>query len=44
VPTSQLSSAFSSLEAGLPCVQCRTALRERVKQLVLQWSLVKATI
>lgn len=42
--TSTMESALRPLAEHLTCEQCQTALRERIKNLVVQWSVVKRTI
>jgi hypothetical protein len=39
--TGIIEGALSPLGEHLDCILCKTALRERVKQLVVQWALVK---
>jgi hypothetical protein len=42
--TSTMESALRPLADHLTCEQCQTALRDRIKNLVVQWSVVKRTI
>ncbi|OCH96701.1 hypothetical protein OBBRIDRAFT_787270 [Obba rivulosa] len=42
--TSVIESALCSLSDCLNCAECKKSLNERVKQLVVQWSIVKRTI
>ncbi|KAG5646589.1 hypothetical protein DXG03_002893 [Asterophora parasitica] len=42
--TSAMESALRPLEEHLVCNECKQTLRERIKDLVVQWSLVKRTI
>jgi len=42
--TSTMESALNPLEEHLTCDLCRQSLKERVKNLVVQWSVVKRTI
>jgi len=42
--TSSMESALRPLEEHLSCDLCRTALKDRIKNLVVQWSVVKRTI
>ncbi|KAF9006435.1 hypothetical protein BDQ17DRAFT_1351736 [Cyathus striatus] len=42
--TSTMESALRPLAEHLTCDQCQQALRERIKNLVVQWSVVKRTI
>ncbi|TFK75961.1 hypothetical protein BDN72DRAFT_359047 [Pluteus cervinus] len=42
--TSAMESALSPLAEHLTCDQCQTTLRERIQNLIVQWSLVKRTI
>ncbi|RDB22782.1 hypothetical protein Hypma_010257 [Hypsizygus marmoreus] len=42
--TSTMESALRPLEEHLGCDDCKHALRERIKNLVVQWSIVKRTI
>ncbi|TEB30209.1 hypothetical protein FA13DRAFT_576314 [Coprinellus micaceus] len=42
--TSTMESALRPLAEHLTCEQCQSALRERIKNLVVQWSVVKRTI
>ncbi|TFK43589.1 hypothetical protein BDQ12DRAFT_186767 [Crucibulum laeve] len=42
--TSTMESALRPLAEHLTCDQCQHALRERIKNLVVQWSVVKRTI
>ncbi|KAG6919387.1 hypothetical protein DXG01_006270 [Tephrocybe rancida] len=42
--TSTMESALRPLEEHLGCDDCREALQNRIKTLVVQWSLVKPTI
>jgi hypothetical protein len=41
---STLSSAFSSLASTMKCTKCQAELSDRVRNLVLQWSLVKVRL
>ncbi|PPQ71773.1 hypothetical protein CVT26_007607 [Gymnopilus dilepis] len=42
--TSTMESALRPLAEHLTCEDCRQALRDRIKNLVVQWSVVKRTI
>lgn len=42
--TSTLESALRPLAEHLSCDQCKNALNDRVKNLIVQWSIVKRTI
>ncbi|KAF5364233.1 hypothetical protein D9756_000679 [Leucocoprinus leucothites] len=42
--TSTMESALRPLAEHLTCDQCQLALRDRIKNLVVQWSVVKRTI
>ncbi|KAF8076327.1 hypothetical protein FPV67DRAFT_410814 [Lyophyllum atratum] len=42
--TSTMESALRPLEEHLGCDDCKQALRDRIKNLVVQWSIVKRTI
>ncbi|GLB33748.1 hypothetical protein LshimejAT787_0106320 [Lyophyllum shimeji] len=42
--TSTMESALRPLEEHLGCDDCKQALRDRIKTLVIQWSIVKRTI
>lgn len=42
--TSAMESALRPLAEHLTCEQCQQALRDRIKNLVVQWSVVKRTI
>lgn len=42
--TSAIESALAPLGEQLSCEQCKLALRERLKTLIVQWSVVKRTI
>ncbi|KAF8497340.1 hypothetical protein JB92DRAFT_1027999 [Gautieria morchelliformis] len=44
MPGSTLESALSPLGERLWCEQCRGALQERIRTLIVQWSVVKRTI
>ncbi|KAJ7179196.1 hypothetical protein C8R46DRAFT_1211783 [Mycena filopes] len=42
--TNALESALRPLAEHLPCDHCKNALHDRVKNLIVQWSIVKRTI
>lgn len=42
--TSTMESALRPLEEHLVCDECKRALRERIKNLVVQWSIVKVRL
>lgn len=42
--TNTMESALAPLGDQLSCEQCRIALQERLKTLVMQWSVVKVRI
>ncbi|KAI9062532.1 hypothetical protein FKP32DRAFT_1593178 [Trametes sanguinea] len=42
--TSAMESALLRLADDLPCQMCKAALAERVKQLIVQWSVIKRSI
>ncbi|TFK80409.1 hypothetical protein K466DRAFT_591868 [Polyporus arcularius HHB13444] len=44
IRTSEIEAAFLPLEERLSCTLCKQNLMERVKQVVVQWSMVKRTI
>lgn len=39
-----IESALYSLNDHLSCENCKTALRDRIKQLIVQWAVVKVWI
>jgi hypothetical protein len=41
VPNATLQKTFMSLEENLECESCKSCLRTRVKDVVVQWAAVK---
>jgi len=44
IPNATLQSTFTSLEENLRCETCKTCLRNRIKDVIVQWAAMKRTI